>query len=76
MTLFYISSWLTLKKKSVILQDTDRLTSSVQLQNYKNYTARLETLGRAINRLRHFWKNLFAQAIFGPRVKYSLKGLQ
>ena len=52
-----------------------RLTPSVQLQNYKNYTARLETLGPAINRPRQFWKNLFARAIYRPRSKYSLKGL-
>ena len=75
MSLFYISSWLTLKKTNVILQDTVQLTPSVQLQNYKNYTACLETLGRAINRPHHFWKNLFARVIYRPRTKYSLKGL-
>ena len=52
-----------------------RLTPSVQLQNYKNYTAGLETLGRAINRPRQFLKNLFARAIYRSRAKYSLKGL-
>ena len=44
--LFYISSWLTLKK--------------ILSQNYKNYTARLDTLGWAINH---------------PCTKYSLRGL-
>ena len=59
----------------MILQDAVRLTSSVQLQNYKNYTACLETLGRAINRPPYFWKNLSARAIYHPSAKYSLKGL-
>ena len=44
----------------MILQDAVQLTLSIQLQNYKNYIARLETLGQAINRPHHFWKNLFA----------------
>ena len=35
MSLFYISSWLTLKK--------------IKLKNYKNYTASQKTLGRPIN---------------------------
>ena len=55
MSLFYISSWLTLKKTRVILQDVVRLMSSVQLQNCKNYTVRLEASGRTI----------IARAIFG-----------
>ena len=55
MSLFYISSWLTLKKTRVILQDVVRLMSSVQLQNCKNYAARLEASGRTI----------IARAIFG-----------
>ena len=66
MSLFYISLWLTLKKTSVILQDAVLLTLSIQLQNYKNYTARLETLGQAINCPHHFWKNLFVWAIYCP----------
>ena len=41
----------------------------------KNYTAHPETLGRAINRPRYLWKNLFARAIYHPCTKYSLKGL-
>ena len=75
MSLFYISLWLTLKKTRVILQDAVRLTLSIKLQNYKHYTASLETLGWAINHLPHFWKNLFAWAIYCPRAKHSLKGL-
>ena len=66
MSLFYISLWLTLKKTSVILQDAVLQTLSIQLQNYKNYTARLETLGQAINCPHHFWKNLFVWAIYCP----------
>ena len=46
----------------------------IKLQNYKNYTACLETLGRAINRPCHFRKN-FAWAIHRPHTKYSFKGL-
>ena len=46
------------------------------ITNYKNYTACLETLGQAINPLRYMWKNLFPRAIYHPRSKYSLKGLQ
>ena len=41
----------------------------------QNYTARPETLARAINRPRYLRKNLFAREIYYPRVKYSLKGL-
>ena len=62
MSIFYMSSWLTLKK--------------IQLQNYKNYTACSETLGQGINRSRYFWRNLFARAIYCPCVKYLLKGLE
>ena len=75
MSLFYISSWLTLKTTRVILQDPIQLTLSLQLQNYKNYTACLETLGHAINCLHNFWKNLFAQVINRLHAKYLLKGL-
>ena len=45
------------------------------LQNYKNYTACLETFGQVINHPQHFWKNLFALAIYCLCAKYSLKGL-
>ena len=41
----------------------------------QNYTARPETLGWAINRLRYLLKNLFARTIYRSRTKYSLKGL-
>ena len=58
------------------IQDPVQLTLSHQLQNYKNYTARLETLGQAINCLHNFWKNLFAQAINRPHAKYLLKHLK
>ena len=61
MLLFLHIIWLILKK--------------ILLQNYKNYTARPETLGRAINRPHYLWKNLFALAIYRPRAKYSLKVL-
>ena len=41
----------------------------------EHYTARPETLGRAINCPHYLWKNLFARAIYCPRLIYSLKGL-
>ena len=46
------------------------------IKKLQNYTARLETLGRATNRPCRFWKNLFAWAIYRPCAKYSLKGLK
>ena len=77
MLLFYISSWLTLKK-TVILQDAVLLTSSVQLQNYKNCTACPETLERAINLLHPFCKKLqwiFCMGDLSPTCKIFIERL-
>ena len=54
-----------------LLHNYYRLTK--KLQNYKNYTACQETIGRAINHPHYFWKKLFAREIYRLHTKYSLK---
>ena len=57
----------------MILQDVVRLTPSIKLQNYKNYTAHLETLQRVINYQCRFFEKPFCMGNLSPTCKIFIE---